>query len=262
MARPPRHLRTHALLIALSLALGAVAACAIAYLGVIRARWLEERAVVLDMPHPSLIPEPMWVSTTTLNTSPVWPGMTLAQTSLFAADRFNKRISESLLQREELEGRRAFPSWLARELMPWDFSERWDSVERFRSIVAAGWPFLYLRGELPNSGPVREINLQRGVWIIDDELRMPRSAAIHSRPMPLHPLPARFAAASALYALPFLALMHAIRWALLARRRRRGLCTACGYPRQGLAPDAPCPECGTLPVAPPARSTHEPAITP
>lgn len=30
----------------------------------------------------------------------------------------------------------------------------------------------------------------------------------------------------------------------LERRRRRGQCLSCGYPRLGLANEAPCPECG------------------
>jgi hypothetical protein len=44
-------------------------------------------------------------------------------------------------------------------------------------------------------------------------------------------------------------------WSGLARtakmrwRRRRGLCTMCGYNRRGIAHDSACPECGMLPVA-------------
>jgi hypothetical protein len=34
----------------------------------------------------------------------------------------------------------------------------------------------------------------------------------------------------------------------LQRRRELGLCIACGYDRRGLAADATCPECGTVPI--------------
>lgn len=34
------------------------------------------------------------------------------------------------------------------------------------------------------------------------------------------------------------------------RRKRAGLCPTCAYDRRGLAPDAPCPECGTTPAIP------------
>ena len=33
------------------------------------------------------------------------------------------------------------------------------------------------------------------------------------------------------------------------RRARAGCCTGCGYERRGLAADAVCPECGTVPTS-------------
>lgn len=57
-----------------------------------------------------------------------------------------------------------------------------------------------------------------------------------------------------LWPLPLLAfLITAAAWRcdFIARRRaRKGLCPACRYDRAGIAPDAPCPECGTKPVTP------------
>ena len=52
---------------------------------------------------------------------------------------------------------------------------------------------------------------------------------------------------SLLFALPISGL-----WVLAAARRRaarRGRCQSCGYPRTGLQPTAPCPECGLTPIA-------------
>jgi hypothetical protein len=39
---------------------------------------------------------------------------------------------------------------------------------------------------------------------------------------------------------------------LIGRRRREGLCLACGYDRSSLAADAVCPECGTVSAPPPS----------
>lgn len=45
---------------------------------------------------------------------------------------------------------------------------------------------------------------------------------------------------------PFLAALVTtlLAWRRLRRRLNPGLCPACSYPRSGLAPNAPCPECG------------------
>ena len=57
----------------------------------------------------------------------------------------------------------------------------------------------------------------------------------------------------AIIPLPLLAAGLAWRGpARTAQRRRRGACLACGYPRLGIAPETPCPECGTVPEGPPA----------
>jgi rubrerythrin len=32
------------------------------------------------------------------------------------------------------------------------------------------------------------------------------------------------------------------------QKRKNGACQACGYDRRGLATDAACPECGTVPT--------------
>ncbi len=65
------------------------------------------------------------------------------------------------------------------------------------------------------------------------------------RALPLSPYWPGFLTDTAVFAAPWLAILVIVpatrRWI----RSRRGVCTACGYPRRGLPTDAPCPECGT-----------------
>lgn len=68
-----------------------------------------------------------------------------------------------------------------------------------------------------------------------------------SRPLPLMPLWPGFVVNTAIFSLvPFtlFGVPKRVRW---YKRSKRGQCLACGYPRNGLPPEAPCPECGAAP---------------
>lgn len=53
---------------------------------------------------------------------------------------------------------------------------------------------------------------------------------------------------SVLYPVLLTSLPAALLWYIERRRFGPGLCAKCGYNRRGLAPDAKCPECGTIPI--------------
>jgi hypothetical protein len=55
------------------------------------------------------------------------------------------------------------------------------------------------------------------------------------------------AGASVLYPVAVTLIPAALLWYADRRRFGPGLCTKCGYDRRGLAADAKCPECGTVP---------------
>jgi hypothetical protein len=53
---------------------------------------------------------------------------------------------------------------------------------------------------------------------------------------------------SILYPVLLASIPAALLWYRDRRRFGPGMCTNCGYNRHGLAPDAKCPECGTVPA--------------
>ena len=65
--------------------------------------------------------------------------------------------------------------------------------------------------------------------------------------IPLRPLLVGTIVNTALYSVLALGLLLIPRAIRRSSRERRGLCPSCGYPRHGLATNAACPECGSVP---------------
>lgn len=137
---------------------------------------------------------------------------------------------------------------------PWTDSAPWrlDDIgpSRNSTLVNAGWPWPIAWCCTPSFRPSepRE-GFGHGAYITRRKgwVMLP-SAAIHDKSIPLTPIWVNLLAAAPLYALPWFALLSLPRILLAARaalRRRRNRCSRCGYSRAGLAPAAPCPECGT-----------------
>lgn len=74
--------------------------------------------------------------------------------------------------------------------------------------------------------------------------------------LPLRPIWPGLIVNIALYSAAFWLLLAMAASARRRRRCRRGLCAACGYDRAGTVREAPCPECGVVPPAAAAGSTH------
>jgi hypothetical protein len=111
----------------------------------------------------------------------------------------------------------------------------------------AGWPLRALVFEygLHLSGP------HKGQDFILSGIELPARKLPHTvsledqhRAIPLRITPTGFALNTLLFSSVAAAVWHGSLAARRYRRRSRGRCEGCGYPRVGLAPDLRCPECG------------------
>jgi hypothetical protein len=116
------------------------------------------------------------------------------------------------------------------------------------SLSEYGVPFrcLYMVRWDDFSGPAK--HWTEGAWVVQKPSRGPPFRPF-GRSLPVLPLWPGFALNTLFYAV--------IAWggwglwqipgAIRRRSRRRaGRCPRCGYDRAGIAPEAPCPECGTM----------------
>ena len=115
------------------------------------------------------------------------------------------------------------------------------------SDTAFGWPLRCLWYQVlgeTHKGPksiILDHETLHGGLLLNGELSA-RGRGFHA--LPLRPIWLNLAANGVLFALLWGVLLFLP--PALRRRRRlsRGLCPACGYSREGLAPGVQCPECG------------------
>jgi hypothetical protein len=115
---------------------------------------------------------------------------------------------------------------------------------------AAGWPMLAMRSiatcEHPNQGLVLSWTVRFRPPAPPNIARSPQLDPFNGT-LPLRPIPLGFAANTALFSVAWWVLLLGHRDIRRVIRRRRNLCEHCAYPRESLAPETPCPECGSMP---------------
>ena len=140
-------------------------------------------------------------------------------------------LPESLvsIDRDAVPSWARLPSRVARPVSPNEFCA-WS---------ARGWPLRALWYEASFPSLPRRGRIDRG------GLALPK--ALHplgrGRVLPGRPIPGGFIVDTAFYALIWVAMIRGSGMLRRANRRRRGLCTSCGYDL-GHAPHRICPECG------------------
>ena len=113
------------------------------------------------------------------------------------------------------------------------------------SVVVAGFPFRCLRADAARFVNKTPRALHTGIVLPPIDPRATRSVPGLQHTFPYRPLWAGLLANTLIYGLASYGLGRIPSTAVRIRRRRRGLCSRCGYDRVGLAEGAACPECGS-----------------